>query len=366
MATNAKPAPRGGAKPRNGGAQRASLILIAVVVSFAALYWLRDILTPLALAIFLAVMIESFTRFLNTRIKFLPEWAALALAVLTSVSVLALTAWIIAANARSFVGQIESYLPRLNAIVAEVSSLFGASDAVTINQIFERVDTQQYLGTATQGLQSVASVTSFLLVVLIYLGFIVASRVGFERKIVGLFPERDERKNARVIFERVRDGIERYLWVQTVTGLMIALASWGVMAILGLDNAFFWAFLIFVAGYIPIVGPIAGGLLPPIFALVQFNSYWQPLILFVALAGVNFFVGNVIYPRMQSDSLNLDPVAVLLALALWGAIWGVAGMFLSTPLTVMMMVVVAQFKTTSWIAVLISKDGDPLGEQKES
>ena len=70
-------------------------------------------------------------------------------------------------------------------------------------------------------------------------------------------------------------------------------------------------------------------------------------------------VGNVIAPRMQGQNLNLDPVVVLLSLALWGALWGVPGMFLSTPLTVMAMVVLAQFQGTHWVAVLLSSDGRP-------
>jgi predicted PurR-regulated permease PerM len=70
-------------------------------------------------------------------------------------------------------------------------------------------------------------------------------------------------------------------------------------------------------------------------------------------------VGNFIYPRMQGRSLNIDPVVVLLALAFWGAIWGVAGAFLSTPLTVMTMVILAQFEGTRWIAILLSADGNP-------
>ena len=51
--------------------------------------------------------------------------------------------------------------------------------------------------------------------------------------------------------------------------------------------------------------------------------------------------------------------SVLLALAFWGAIWGLAGMFLSTPLTVMAMVILAQFPGTRWMAVLLSADGEP-------
>jgi len=81
----------------------------------------------------------------------------------------------------------------------------------------------------------------------------------------------------------------------------------------------------------------------------------------VTLNSIQFLVGNVVLPRMQGDSLNIDPVIVLLSLAFWGAIWGVPGMFLSTPLTVAAMVILAQFPATRKAAVLISADGAPQG-----
>jgi predicted PurR-regulated permease PerM len=52
---------------------------------------------------------------------------------------------------------------------------------------------------------------------------------------------------------------------------------------------------------------------------------------------------------------------LLLSLAFWGAVWGATGMFLSTPLTLLVMVILAQFDGSRWIAVLISADGDPHG-----
>jgi predicted PurR-regulated permease PerM len=70
-------------------------------------------------------------------------------------------------------------------------------------------------------------------------------------------------------------------------------------------------------------------------------------------------IGNIVYPRMQGQSLNIDPVVVLLGLAFWGAVWGLAGAILSTPLTVAIMVILAQFDGTRWIAVILSSDGDP-------
>jgi AI-2 transport protein TqsA len=66
-----------------------------------------------------------------------------------------------------------------------------------------------------------------------------------------------------------------------------------------------------------------------------------------------------VQPRMQGRSLNLDPIVVLLALAFWGAVWGVVGAFLSTPLTVAAMAILAEFRSSRPIAVLLSSDGRP-------
>ena len=174
---------------------------------------------------------------------------------------------------------------------------------------------------------------STALFVVVYLAFILASRRGWERKAIGLFPLREERQEARTAFLRIRDGVEQYLFVQTITGLMVAVLSWVAMAAVGLHDALFWAFLIFLAVYIPVAGGVFAGVAPPLFALVQFDGYGRAAILFIVLQLIGVIIGNVIYPRMQGRSLNLDPVMILLALAFWSAIWGVTGAFLSTPLT---------------------------------
>ena len=332
------------------------MVILTVIAAGCTLYWLADILTPLALAMFLAVMIDGFARVLRHRLPQLPRRATVPVAVVLSILLFFGAAFVIADNATSFVGQLVAYGPRLNGLIARTAALIGVDVPPTVDQLFRQLNPTRYLGDVARGLQSFASDAVF---VLIYLGFILASRRGFERMIVGLFPEREERQEAVAAFARIRDGVEQYLWVQTVTGLMIAVGSWIVMAALGLDNAVFWAFLIFIASYIPIVGGLVGILAPPIFALVEFESYWPAVILAVVLQTLQFVVGNVVQPRMQGRNLNMDPVAVLLALAFWGKVWGLAGMFLSTPLTVMMMVVLAQFPRARWIAVLLSADGEP-------
>jgi predicted PurR-regulated permease PerM len=88
-------------------------------------------------------------------------------------------------------------------------------------------------------------------------------------------------------------------------------------------------------------------------------------VLLVAHFLINFITGNVFLPRMQGASLNLDPVVILLSLAFWGAVWGVSGMFLSTPLTVTVMIILAQFDGSRWIAVMLSGDGHPEAASRE-
>ena len=133
------------------------------------------------------------------------------------------------------------------------------------------------------------------------------------------------------------------------------------MMAVGLEHAFFWAFLVFILNYVPILGAVAGIGLPALFALLQFGEWSHALAVLTGLFAIAFVVGNIFLPRMQGHSLNMDPLIVMLSLAFWGSIWGLPGMFLSTPLTVLSMVILAQFEGSRWIAILLSGDGDPLG-----
>ncbi len=344
------------AADRSSVITRNATVILAVIAGGAALYWLAGILTPLALAIFLAVMIDGFARVLDHRLPILSKRAAVPLAVALSIVIFGGSAFFIAENAASFGAQLVGYTPKLNGLIARIAGLVGVDVPPTVGQLFHQLDPSRYLGQVARFLQSFASTSAF---VLFYLAFIIASRRGLERKAVGLFPVREERQDAMAAFQRIRDGVEKYLWVQTVTGLMIAAASWVAMMAVGLNDALFWAFLIFIASYIPVIGGVVAVAAPPVMALVQFDSYWQAIVLFGVLQAIGLVVGNIIYPRMQGRSLNIDPVMVMLGLTFWSAIWGPAGAFLSTPLTVALMVIMAQFDGTRWIAVILSADGDP-------
>jgi len=342
---------------RTAAIGRNALVVIAVILAGAALRWMGDILTPLLLAIFIAVMVDGFARVIRRRAPFLHPGAATVAAIVISGAGLVCAALVVADNASGFLGKLSTYEPRLDTLIARLATAMGFKPE-RIDQLLGQFDPTPYLSFAAQALQGFASTA---LLVFIYLGFLMASRRTFERKAVKLFPGREERQEAVRLFLRIRDDIESYLWIQTVLGGVIAVASWAVMMAMGLDDALFWAFLIFVVNYVPIVGAVVAIAAPTLFALVQFGDFGHAAILLAALFAITFVVGNIMLPRMQGSSLNMDPLVVLLSLAFWGALWGLAGAFLSTPLTVLVMVILAQFEGSRWIAVMLSGDGDPLG-----
>jgi predicted PurR-regulated permease PerM len=344
--------------PVSSAARNALMITAAVAVG-AALFFLRPILTPFALALFLMVIIDGLSRVLRRRLPILTEQGALAVAILVTVAGFGMTVMLIAGNAPSFINQLVSDAPRLNTIIHDVAHRLHMHNPPTVQRMARQLDPAKYAGGLAQTLQGLVS--SFGLI-MIYLGFLFASRASFRKKSLRLFPTPEGHHNASAAFDRIRNGIERYLWVQTVTGLMIAVASAAILMLVGMQNAVFWGFLILVASYVPIIGGAIGQFLPPLFALVEFNNYWQPGLILVGLTVVQLVVGSIIFPRMQGRSLNLDPVVILLSLSFWGLVWGVPGMFLSTPLTVTVMVVADQFPSTRWMAVLLSSDGHPFGE----
>ncbi len=341
---------------------RNALVLIAVVVTAAALVWLADILTPLAMAIFLMIVIDGVKRTIDEKTPLPHRWAGIA-ALIVVVLVFAGSIAIIVYGAAGFFGQASGVAtnigPRIDQIIADVYAVARIPSPPTAQDLINGIDIRGYLTSAAMQAQGVASGAFF---VLVYLGFLLASQGGFRRKLVAMFPEKLQRSEAMEVFQRVRGGVEGYIWVQSVTGAIICVFAWILMKAVGLQNAEFWTFVIFVVGFIPVLGGAIGGLAPPLFALVQFPTYWQAIVLLVGLQTVLFIVGNMIQPRMQGDNQNIDPVAVLLSLALFGKMWGVVGMFLSTPLAVMAMAILAEFQGARWMAVLLSGDGEPFAE----
>ena len=339
-------------------------VVVAVILVGFTLWAMRRILEPFVLAVFLLLMIDGMARAITTRIPRFPARFALPTAVVLILAVLGLTAWLAVNNAGDFLSRSKEYGDRLNDLLDQLAQQVGMRRSPTVESLFRQLDPRRWAGEVASG---IAHAGEGLVFMLIYLGFLLASRRGFRDKADALFPRSRDRGEADKIFARIRGGVESYLWVQTVVGLIIAAFSGLILALMGMDHIFFWCLLVFVANYVPAIGGAIGVLFPAAFALVDLDALWKPIVLVVALEAVHFVVSHVLQPRMQGETLNVDPLVVLLSLTFWGAIWGVTGAFLSTPLTVVVMAVLAEFRGTRPIAVLLSSDGKPFaGEDPDA
>jgi predicted PurR-regulated permease PerM len=129
------------------------------------------------------------------------------------------------------------------------------------------------------------------------------------------------------------------------------------MISVGLDFASFWAFLIFVLNFIPVIGSIVATIFPALLALIQFDTIGPFIVVAGGVQLVQTVVGQVVEPKLLGDTLNLSPLAIILSLTIWGAIWGVTGMLLCVPITVIVMIVLAHFRETRVVAVWLSAKG---------
>src|SRR4051794_12818543 len=119
---------------------RNALVILAVIAGGATLYLLAGILTPLALALFLAVMIDGFARVLEHRLPGVGRRAAMPLAVLLSILLFGGTAAFVAMNGTGFVTQLIAYGPRLDGIIAQVAAMAHVKSAPTVASIIQGLD----------------------------------------------------------------------------------------------------------------------------------------------------------------------------------------------------------------------------------
>ena len=109
--------------------------------------------------------------------------------------------------------------------------------------------------------------------------------------------------------------------------------------------------------FIPTIGSIIATLFPAMLALIQFDTFGPFFIVLAAVGSIQVVVGNVLEPKLMGNTLNVSPFVVMMSLTLWGSVWGIAGAFLSVPITVILLIIFAHFEKTRYIAVLLSGDG---------
>jgi predicted PurR-regulated permease PerM len=343
-------------------AVRAAVIFLAVVVVGVLIKIFQEIVSPLVVATFLLLLIDSLSRDLNSRFPKAPRLlrglaaGTLIIAAFTAVVLLFVF------QAPPFTGQLMAIEPHVNGVIARVTAMVG-QPPLTVRELFRGADPTMILGRI---FITARGAVTYAVLVMIYLGFLLASHRAFSAKLDQLFDTQRHREQARRVFGSIRRAVEQYVQLVTFKALLIAVLAYGVMALMGIHAALFVAFLVFLLAFVPIVGAFAGAMIPALVALAQFSDLARPAGIVVGLGGGVFVIDNILMPKLQGDELNIDPLLVLISIAFWGLMLGPPGALLSTPLTVMVMAVAAEFDGTKWLAILISRDGQPVKQMREA
>ena len=251
------------------------------------------------------------------------------------------------------------YQAQLVALVQQGAALLGIESEPSWDGIrrgvLAQVDLQRLAGST---LGWAASLLGTMVVVALYVAFLMIERRHFDAKIDRLAADPQRAARIRRVIADINRRIGSYLALKTLLGVLLGVASWVVMAALGMELAPFWALLIGLLNYVPYVGSVLGVALPALFALLQFGDFRTALLLAGGLSLLQFLNGALLDPYLMGSSLNLSPFVILVSLTVWTALWGLPGAFLAVPLTASIVMVLAEFSGSRPIAVLLSKKGE--------
>ncbi|MCH9689222.1 MAG: AI-2E family transporter [Gammaproteobacteria bacterium] len=332
-------------------------ILVSVCLSGYLLMAGRGFLLPWVIALFIWNLLNTLNNAIQ-RLPVLGKHLPGVFSMLFSLLVVIGFIWglvnIVSNNVNEVISASARYQASFKHLMGQFNQQLLSTVIANLDRLVDELNFQKILLNIYAGFTSIAG--SAVLIAL-YVSFLFVEQTVFDAKLALLVPSANKRTVVRNLIARTVKDTQTYLGLKTLMGVLTAMASWGIMTWIGLDFAEFWALLIFFLNYIPNIGAIIATLFPALLAFIQFQT-WMPFILMTSgLVTAQFIIGNIIEPRYLGRSLNLSPLVILFALGLWGIIWGVMGMFLSVPITVMMIILFAHFPTTRPIAVLLSKDG---------
>ena len=193
--------------------------------------------------------------------------------------------------------------------------------------------------------------------VLIYILFLFIEESSSVNKLRYIYSDEDKYQQTKHIIADIDRSIGNYIALKTLVSVIAGIVGYFILSFIGIDSPFFWSFLITILNFVPVIGALVGILFPTIIALLQFGEL-TPAIMVLVLGGTaQAMVGNVLEPKIMGSSLNVSSLVVILSLAIWGSIWGVFGMVISVPTTVILIIIFSRFESTKNIAILLSEKG---------
>ena len=325
------------------------LVLASLTVVIAGLKAASSIVVPLLMAIFLAIISAAMLQWLQRR--GLPLWAAMTLVLLLLASTLVTLGSLIGASINQFSSALPRYEAQLNSLITQATVWLGGLGiklpAGGVTELFDPAGAAKLLGRLLSGFGGLLA--NSMLIILTVL-FLIVESTSLPEKLRSISRNPDKALGDLAAFMA---SVNHYLVIKAVMSLITGLAIALYLVILGVDFAIIWGSLAFFMNFVPYIGSIIAAIPAVTLALLDAG----PVIALSVAAGfvvVNIVVGNVLEPRYMGKGLGLSTLVVFLSLLFWGWIFGPVGMFLSTPLTMIVKIALENDPRSRWISVLLS------------
>ena len=331
-------------RPNHSGV---AVVVLAVLGVIAATYLLKPILAPVALALLLACLLSPATWLLRKILPLGPIGAAVVLfllALLLGLYVTSLAAESLVQATNTVPYEIERAAGRLswrvNDMIHDQPYLKTIlPDPITIDKLGDANSTLLF-EKLSLGLMDLSTYVVQGLIVLVLVLFLLAESEMLTPKVIRFFAHTpgDAAVASRAIGDLTRQ-IRAYLVARTFINLGVGIVFATALSLMKVKFAVGLGLFAGLTNFVPYVGQVIGGALPTVIALGQFESFGDAFLVAAVYLAVLGVEGYIVTPYVMGRSLDLNGTTVLISCLFWGFLWGLVGLFLAMPITVMMKLV---------------------------
>ncbi len=352
-----------------------SIIFIAVVLTFVVLYILSAIFIPFVVAYFLYFVFSPIHKYFEK--KRFPIYLILIIDALIISVLFFLVSLIMIESFTEFAARFPEYETKINnivnSVVAQLSFARTYIRHFELSDVFRDMDYSNFAGIFFTSTFSLLGTAIFILFFFIFIvlgheniynsvrrrfisthiksdilpveiqkSFPVADENAPQEEAVKFNLAKEEEMQLQNTFKEITDQIQKYITAKFLISLISAVIEGLIIWAFGIDFALMFAVLIFLLNFIPNIGSLVGLGFPIIMSLIEYDSFWMVLLFSIVLIATDMIMGNFVEPKVFGETLNLNPIVVLLALLLWGYIWGAVGAILSVPLTAVIKIIISR------------------------
>jgi len=332
--------------------------IIIIFGCVLALIFGKTILFPFLLALLVYFLIRSIRRFID-RNRFIkskiPSWIKNIVSTLFIFAIIGFTGEMLIYNGHHLIKTFEHYQVNVDKILLQLNDNIGIDITKKLGENIKEFDLEKVINPI---MNSVTIFMSSFLMVLFYLLFLFIEESNFKVKLHLVFTNSEKFEDTKQLLTNIEKSITHYIGLKTFISVISSVICFGVFLAFGIESPLFWGFVVFVMNFIPVIGALLAVFLPTFFAMIQFGEISLALIMMFILGITQTIIGNILEPKLMGNSLNISPLVALIALAFWGSIWGITGMLVSVPITVILIILLAHFPKTKPIAIMLSNNGN--------